>query len=188
VTQKLFGVALGAESAATLVERDPAEARAELGRVQELAREAMEELRSLIFELRPPEIESEGILAALRKHVEVLRRVQGGTPELELELQGEPPREPDRDRELLRIAQEALHNAIRHSGATRIALRLATDNGLLVLEIRDDGNGFDPEAPALRARRLGLTSMEQRARRLSGRLEITSAPGSGTIIRLEAPA
>ena len=172
----------------TLLDVDRDEARAQLARLRELTHEALEELRYLILELRPPELERDGLAITLRKHVEVLRRVQGGVPELELELDGEPPPEPDRDRELLRIAQEALHNAIRHAGATRVALRLATDDGRLVLEIRDDGNGFDPEAPALRASRLGLTSMEQRARRLSGRLEITSVPGSGTVVRLEAPA
>jgi signal transduction histidine kinase len=188
LSQKLFALALAADSAETLLDVDRAQARTQLVRLRELTHEALEELRYLILELRPPELERDGLAITLRKHVEVLRRVQGGAPELELELDGEPPPEPDRDRELLRIAQEALHNAIRHAGATSVALRLATDNGRLVLEVRDNGNGFDPEAPALRARRLGLTSMEQRARRLSGRLEITSEPGTGTVVRLEAPA
>jgi signal transduction histidine kinase len=188
LSQKLFALALAADSAETLLDVDRGEARAQLGRLRELTHEALEELRYLILELRPPELERDGLAITLRKHVEVLRRVQGGAPELELELEGEPPREPDRDRELLRIAQEALHNAIRHAGATRVVLRLSTDDGRLVLEVRDDGNGFDPAAAVLRARRLGLSSMEQRARRLSGRLEITSMPGSGTVVRVEAPA
>jgi signal transduction histidine kinase len=188
LSQKLFALALAADSAETLLDVDRDEARAQLARLRELTHEALEELRYLILELRPPELERDGLAITLRKHVEVLRRVQGGAPELELELEVEPPPEPDRDRELLRIAQEALHNAIRHAGATRVALRLATDDGRLVLEVRDNGNGFDPESPALRAQRLGLTSMEQRARRLSGRLEITSEPGTGTVVRVEAPA
>ena len=188
LSQKLFALALAADSAETLLDVDRGEARAQLARLRELTHEALEELRYLILELRPPELERDGLAITLRKHVEVLRRVQGGAPELELELEGEPPPEPDRDRELLRIAQEALHNAIRHAGATHVVLRLATDDGRLVLEVRDDGNGFDPEAAGLRARRLGLSSMEQRAGRLSGRLEITSTPGSGTIVRVEAPA
>jgi len=188
LSQKLFALALAADSAETLLDVDRGEARAQLARLRDLTHEALEELRYLILELRPPELERDGLAITLRKHVEVLRRVQGGAPELELELEGEPPREPDRDRELLRIAQEALHNAIRHAGATHVVLRLATDDGRLVLEVRDDGNGFDPEAAGLRSHRLGLSSMEQRAGRLSGRLEITSTPGSGTIVRLEAPA
>jgi signal transduction histidine kinase len=187
LSQKLFALALAAESADALLDVDPAGARAQLARLRELAQEALEELRYVILELRPPELERDGLATTLRKHVEVLRRLQGGEPEVELELDGEPAADPDRDRELLRIAQEALQNAIRHAGARHVVLRLEAANGRLVLEVRDDGTGFDPDAPALRARRLGLTSMEQRARRLAGRLEVSSRLGAGTTVRLEAP-
>src|SRR4029077_20139706 len=114
-----------AESADTLLDVDRDAARAQLARLRELAQEAHEELRYLILELRPPELERDGLATTLRKPVEVLRRVQGGAPELEIELDGEPPAEAGRDRELLRIAQEALQNAIRHAGATRVVLHLA---------------------------------------------------------------
>jgi len=187
ISQKLFALALAAESADTLLEVDLAAARVQIDRLRSLSQEALEELRYLILELRPPELERDGLALTLRKHVEVLRRVQAGVPELELALDGEPPPEPDRDRELLRIAQEALNNAIRHAGASVVRLRLEARNGTLVLEVADDGAGFDPQAPAVRSQRLGLTSMEQRARRLAGRLQITSGPGAGTTVRLEVP-
>jgi signal transduction histidine kinase len=187
LAQKLFALALAAESADTLLDVDREAAREQLTRLRELAQEAHEELRYLILELRPPELERDGLATTLRKHVEVLRRVQAGSPELEMELDGEPPAEADRDRELLRIAQEALNNAIRHAGASLVVLRLQASGGRLVLEVRDDGTGFDPAAPALRTQRLGLSSMEQRAQRLAGRLVITSAAGAGTTVRLEAP-
>jgi signal transduction histidine kinase len=187
LSQKLFALALAAESADALLDDDPEGARAQLARLRALAQEARDELRYVILELRPPELERDGLAVTLRKHVEVLRRVQDGEPVLELELDGEPARDGDRDRELLRIAQEALTNALRHAGATRVVLRLAASDGHLLLEVRDDGIGFDPDAPVLRARRLGLTSMEQRARRVGGRLEIASAAGAGTTVRLEAP-
>ncbi len=187
LSQKLFALALAAESADALLDDDPEGARAQLARLRELSQQAREELRYVILELRPPELERDGLAVTLRKHVEVLRRVQDGEPELELELDGEPARDGDRDRELLRIAQEALTNAVRHAEASRVVLRLATGDGRLVLEVRDDGIGFDPEAPALRARRLGLTSMEHRARRVGGVLEIASAAGAGTTVRLDAP-
>src|SRR3954447_10856507 len=77
VTQRLFGVALAAESASTLLERDRDAAAAEMARVGELARAAMEELRAVVFELRPGSLEAEGLATVLRKHVEVLRRVYG---------------------------------------------------------------------------------------------------------------
>jgi signal transduction histidine kinase len=115
----------------------------------------------------------------------VLRRVHPTA--LELELAGKPRLRPGVDEEVFRIAQEALHNALRHARAERIAVRLEENGDGLGLSVSDDGAGFDPAAPALRARRLGLTSMEERARGLGGRLEIESAPGAGTSVRLEVP-
>jgi signal transduction histidine kinase len=187
LSQKLFALALAAESADALLDDDPEGARAQLERLRRLSQEALEELRYVILELRPPELERDGLATTLRKHVEVLRRVQEGEPELELEVDGEPPRDGDRDRELLRIAQEALQNALRHADAHRVVLRLAAVDGRLVLEVADDGIGFDPDAAMLRARRLGLTSMEQRARRVGGVLRIDSSAAAGTTVRLEAP-
>jgi signal transduction histidine kinase len=187
ISQKLFALSLTAESAGALLDVDVEGAREQIDRLRQLSQELLEELRYLILELRPPELERDGLATTLRKHVEVLRRVQAGAPEVELELDGVPPSEDDRDRELLRIAQEALQNAIRHSGASRIVLRLGAAGGRLVLEVRDDGTGFDPQATAVRGRRLGLSSMEERARRLGGELVITSAADAGTTVRLEAP-
>jgi signal transduction histidine kinase len=183
LVQKLFGVVLAAKSASTLLERDGAQARAQVERLGELAQDAISELRSLVFQLRPVAIETEGLAQALRKHVEVLRRVHPIV--LELELEGTPRLRPGVDEEVFRIAQEALHNALRHARATRIAVRLEESDDGLTLAVVDDGVGFDPEAPALRARRLGLTTMEERASELDGRLEIASAPGAGTSVRLE---
>src|SRR3954470_1100397 len=186
VSQKLFGLVLSAESAETLVERDPVAARGELSKVSELAKEALEELRSLVFELRPPDLEKDGLDGALRKHVEVLRRLQ--QRDIRLDVGSQPAPDPRRDREVLRIAQEALQNAVRHADASSIELRLGLQDGRLVLEVEDDGTGFDPDAPELRARRLGLTSMEERAVRVGGELRIRSAPGAGTTVHLEVPA
>jgi len=181
--QKLFGVRLAAQSASTLLERDPGEARAEVDRLGELAQDAIAELRSLVFQLRPAAIEAEGLAAALSKHVEVLRRVHRAA--LEIELVGEPRLRPGVDEEVFRIAQEALHNAMRHSRAGRVAVRLEENGEVLRISVSDDGVGFDPAAAELRTQTLGLTSMEERARELGGRLEIDSRPGRGTRIRLE---
>ncbi len=183
VSQKLFGLVLKAEAAETLLDRDPQAARAQVARLGALAQEALDELRALVFELRPPDLERDGLGGALRKHVEVLRRV--GQAEVELEVEDGSAADPVRDREVLRIAQEALQNALRHAGARTVAVSLRTEAGFVVLTVRDDGTGFDPDAPGLRARRLGLTSMEERAQRLGGRLRIDSAPGAGTTVTLE---
>ncbi|MGH3070754.1 MAG: GAF domain-containing protein [Gaiellaceae bacterium] len=186
VSQKLFGLVLEAEAAATVLERDPEAARERVGKLQVLARDALEELRSLVFELRPPDLARDGLAGALRKHVEVLRRL--GNEQVELAVSGEPDGDEARDAEAFRIAQEALQNALKHAHAGRIAVRVGSENGRLLLEVEDDGVGFDPAAPEVRSRRLGLTSMEERARRVGAELEIRSAPGGGTTVRLETRA
>jgi signal transduction histidine kinase len=183
VSQKLFALVLGAETAATLLDSDSAAAREQVAKLRTLAQDAHEELRSLVFQLRPPDLERDGLVGALRKHVEVVRRLQ--QREIELDLAEGLLRDPERDADVLRIAQEALQNALRHADAGHIAVRLNGDNGRLVLAVIDDGVGFDPADPELRSRRLGLTSMEERARRLGGRLTIRSVAGAGTTVRLE---
>jgi signal transduction histidine kinase len=179
VTQQLFGVALAAESASTLLARDTDGAAAELRRVSELARGAMEELRAVVFELRPGSLEAEGLATVLRKHVEVLRRVSGQSIDLRV---GDPPRlDGASAAQVLRIAQEALGNAVRHAAARHVKVRLDAGG----LSVADDGRGF--EAGAVRGKRLGLTSMAERATELGGTLTVTSAPGEGTTVRLELP-
>jgi len=185
VSQKLFSLVLTAEAAGEQLSRDPEAARASIVRLRTVASEALEELRTLIHELRPPELERDGLCGALRKHVEMLRRLH--RVEIELEVDDDAGSGGRRDEEVFRVAQEALQNAVRHGVPARLGVRLGHRDGTLVLEVSDDGVGFDPADPELRARRLGLTSMEERAQRLGGALEIRSAPGAGTTIRLEAP-
>jgi signal transduction histidine kinase len=187
VSQKLFGVVLAVEAADTLLGTDPTAARAQLVRLRELAHEALGELRELMLELRPPDLERDGLATTLRKHVDLVGRLQPRPVEVGLTVEGALAADPGRDRELLRIAQEGLQNALRHGRAGRIAVLLSAAEDRVVLEVTDDGIGFDPLAPEIRARRLGLSSMEERARRLGGRLEIRSAAGAGTTVRLEAP-
>ncbi len=184
VSQKLFGLVLTAEAAGTLLEQDPSGAREQVMKLQALAQETLDELRALVFELRPPDLEKDGLDGALRKHVELLRRLEPG--QIELVLDGQMSADESRDREIFRIAQEALQNALRHADADLIAVRLKAADGSLLLEVEDDGIGFDPEAPDARSGRLGLTSMDERARRIGGTLAIRSSPGAGTTVRLEA--
>jgi signal transduction histidine kinase len=185
VSQKLFGLVLTAEAAATLLERDSSAAADQVARLRELAQEALTELRELIFELRPPSLEQEGLAATLRKQVEMLRRVHGR--EIELRIAGAADCAPEAEADVLRVAQEALANALRHAGAERIELRMEARDGRLLVVVADDGAGFDPADPALRARRLGLTSMEERARALGGTLAVVSRVGEGTTVTLEVP-
>ncbi len=185
VKQTLFSISLTAEATAQLIDSEPAEAKVQAETMRDLARQAVEEMRSLIFELRPAELESEGLLETLRKHVDVVRRVS----HLDVELRGDSYEAlpVDIERQLLRIAQEALSNAVKHSQATAVTLDLGVTNSRVRLSVRDDGRGFDPDEPGIRGRRLGITSMEERAGELGGELSIESTPGQGTLVVVEAP-
>jgi signal transduction histidine kinase len=185
VTQKLFGVVLAAESGAALLARDRDGAQQQLALVRELAREAMEELRSVIVHLRPAALESHGLAEALARHVEVLRRAHAR--DIALTVEGSAPVAAAIEGDVFRIAQEALHNALRHAGpAAAIAVTLRCEPGRVELVVRDDGAGFEPAAPGLRSGSLGLTTMAERARAAGGTLAIESAPGAGTSVRLVA--
>jgi signal transduction histidine kinase len=185
VTQTLFSVVLTAEAASTLVERDAAGAKAQLERLQSLSRDALQEMRSLIFELRSADLASDGLVATLRKHCEILSRVR--KIEIDVSVEHERGLPADMEQELFRIAQEAVNNALKHAGARRIDVRLLMAPPLVTLTVRDDGRGFDPAAPHIQSKRLGLTSMRERAEALGAKLSVESSPGSGATVRVEAP-
>ncbi len=183
VTQTLFSLSLTAEAAAEIVDRDPAGARDQTRRVAELARDVLGEMRTLVFELRPAALDADGLVATLRKHVEVMGRASG--LDVSLAIDGEVGIDSTIEPEVYRILQEALNNAVKHSGARSIAVEIETRNGHLRAVVTDDGSGFDPKALPVRAKHLGLTSMEERARNIAGILRIDSAPGEGTTVSLE---
>jgi signal transduction histidine kinase len=186
VSQKLFSLRLTADAAATLISADPVRAATELSRVQRLAREASAELRAVLAELRPPALSEDGLVAALHKHVETLRRAHQVALTLEATTTCAVP--SDVEDTIFRVAQEALHNALRHADPNVITVRLETCGDAVVLEVRDDGRGFDATASeAVAARRLGLASMRERAVRLGGTLVVRSEPGAGTVVRVEVP-
>ena len=149
-----------------------------------MARAATQEMRSLIFELRPADLDAEGLVATLRKHVDVLRSVHAA--EIEFKENGYQSLEPAVEREIYRVAQEAVGNALKHAKAGRTRVELGLANGAANLTITDDGTGFDPDAPQARATRLGITSMEERAETIGGQLRIESGP-KGTRVQLEVP-
>ncbi len=185
VTQTLFSVVLTAEAASTLLERDAGGAKAQLERLQALSRDALQEMRSLIFELRSADLASDGLVATLRKHCEILSRVR--KIEIDVSVEGERELPADVEQELFRIAQEAVNNALKHADARRIEVQLAMAPPLVTLTVHDDGRGFDPVAPQIRSKRLGLTSMRERAEALGAELIVESAQGAGTTVRAEVP-
>lgn len=186
VTQKLFSLRLTADAAATLLARDPARAAAQLATVRELAADATGELRAIMVGLRPVDLAGDGLDVALRKQADLLDRAHRA----HVRFDGEPvPGLTAAQQEAaFRIAQEALHNALRHGDPVTVAITLAARDGAAVLQIADDGTGFDTEAsPDTTARRLGLASMRERAVAAGGRLAVTSRPNGGTSVRLTVP-
>ncbi|RIK36247.1 MAG: histidine kinase, partial [Chloroflexi bacterium] len=179
VSQALYGIALGARTARTLLERDPARAGEPLEYVLALAEAGLAEMRALIFELRPESLEQEGLVAALEKQAAALRARQ--RVDVRTSLPAEPPLSLAQKEAFYRIAQEAMHNIIKHARATRIELELTTTPHI-TLCIRDNGIGFD--ASGSFPGHLGLHSMRERAERAGATLSVTSTPGVGTTVQV----
>jgi signal transduction histidine kinase len=184
VAQTLFSLRLTAQAAAALVRRDPDRAIAELETVTTLATEATNELRQIVAELRPPDLSREGLAATLGSRVALLNRVHGAS--ITYTNEGCPKLAPKVEEAMLRVAEEALHNALRHAGATHVTVALRGDDEHSILEVHDDGQGFDP-AKANASHRLGLASMRERSHAVRGHITVASTPGQGTTIRMEVP-
>ncbi|MEU8653025.1 GAF domain-containing sensor histidine kinase [Streptomyces sp. NPDC048737] len=185
VSQKLFSLRLTAQAATTLVDRDPARAKGELQQVAALAAEATDELRAAVVELRPAALDEDGLVATLRTHVQVLDRAHSAR--VTFTAHGVRALPAAQEEAFLRVAQEALHNALRHSGAEHVEVNLHKRGPDTVLRVVDDGSGFDPTAVRRAGRHLGLVSMRDRAGGVGGSLTVQSAPGKGTTIEMEAP-
>ncbi|MGW4033565.1 GAF domain-containing sensor histidine kinase [Streptomyces sp. NPDC004838] len=186
VSQKLFSLRLTAQAAAALVDRDPARAKGELQQVAALAAEAADELRAAVVELRPAALDEDGLVNTLRTHVQVLDRAHSAR--VTFDTWGAKALPAAQEEALLRVAQEALHNALRHSGADRVDVVLARRGPSgAILSVTDNGKGFEPRTVRRAGRHLGLVSMRDRASGVGGRLTVHSAPGKGTTIEMEVP-
>ncbi|MFJ9562041.1 GAF domain-containing sensor histidine kinase [Streptomyces fuscichromogenes] len=185
VSQKLFSLRLTAQAAAALVDRDPSRAKGELQQVAALAAEATDELRAAVVELRPAALDEDGLVATLRTQVQVLDRAH--TAHVTFAAGGFRALPAAQEEALLRVAQEALHNALRHSGADHVDVTVNRRGGGAVLRVTDDGGGFDPHRTRSAGRHLGLVSMRDRASGVGGTLTVESAPGEGTMIEMEVP-
>ncbi|MFD4952289.1 GAF domain-containing sensor histidine kinase [Streptomyces sp. NPDC058451] len=185
VSQKLFSLRLTAQAATALVDRDPARAKGELQQVAALAAEAVDELRAAVVELRPAALDEDGLVATLRTQIQVLDRAHSAR--VTFTARGIRALPAAQEEAVLRVAQEALHNALRHARADHVDVTLDRRGGGAVLRITDDGTGFDPKAVRRAGRHLGLVSMRDRASGAGGRLTVESVPGKGTAIEMEVP-
>jgi signal transduction histidine kinase len=140
-------------------------------------------MRALIFELRPESLEREGLVAALTKQAAALQARHEIV--VSTELCDEPNLPPRTKQELYRIAQEGLHNTVKHARANKVTLRLEQTIDGITMEVRDDGVGFDPTASF--PGHLGLHSMRERVANLGGTFQFESTPGAGTRICVHLP-
>jgi len=183
VSQKLFSIRAKASAAGVLVGRDPDRAVAEIESVASLAGQAHAELRAVIDGLAPPDLAAGELAGSLRSYAVLAGRTHGA--EVRFHAEQLPELGPQRETVVYRVAQEALHNALRHSGAAVVCVSLTARRRRVVLEVTDRGRGF---APGAAPGGLGLASMRERAASAGGTLTVRSTPGEGTLVRLELPA
>jgi signal transduction histidine kinase len=184
VTQKLFSIRAHARAAAVLAGReplDPDRVRAEIEVVGALGAEAHAELRAVIDGLAPPDLQDGGLASSLRRYALLAGRAFG-IP-VTFTAADLPALGVRQEAALYRVAQEALHNALRHSGADAVRVRLARTPRRVTLEVGDDGHGFSLDAPS---GGVGLASMRERAAAVGGALTIRSG-ASGTLVRMTVP-
>jgi signal transduction histidine kinase len=181
VKQQAFAISMNLGTAQTMWEKNPQEAKAKLQTAIELTSQTQHELASLIQTLRPAQLELQNLIPALR---EVLQTWEAQTKIITLySLPNETQLSDEAEQVIFRITQEALANIAKHSGATKVNFALAASKDKMVLEIRDNGRGFDPKAPHSG---LGLRSMRERVEEAGGVFSVGSSK-EGSIVKVEMP-
>ena len=185
LAQGFTGIIIQLEVAEAALRTQPEAARLHVLQARTLARESLAEARRSVWALRPLALEADDIGTALLHLVHKLAG-ESGTP-IGFTLRGVlRPLGPDVEHHVLRLAQEALTNALRHAHATEIRVTLTCGSASLELSVEDDGAGFAVDSPGHQSG-LGLRGMKERAEVLGGKLTITSAPGQGTQARVVIP-
>jgi signal transduction histidine kinase len=184
LSQALFSMVLNAEAANLFFEADPARAKAQIQLLYETANAALKEMRTLIFELRPANLEQEGLAVVLTKHAKLVGDRQGIKVRVDVKGQGRLPLHIEKA--LFRVAQEAMNNVVKHARATEVAIYLNSQENMVFLKIKDNGVGF--EAGVVKPNTLGLTSMRERVEQLGGTFEIGPNPsGQGAMVYVVVP-
>lgn len=183
VKQQTFATLMHLRAARNLLTTNKESAETHVAEAEKLVKQSQQELTLLIAELRPAALEGEGLAVALADYVQVWSKQVGIEPHFQA--QGTRPLPLAVEQALYRVAQEALANVARHSGATHVQVRLQYDAGWVTLLVQDDGHGFSPQK--VQKEGFGLQSMQQRMTALGGSLVINSQPQQGTTIKATAP-
>jgi PAS domain S-box-containing protein len=182
VTQSLFSLTLLAEAGRRLAGAgDLPRVQAHLARLGTTAQQALKEMRLLVYQLRPLELETEGLVGALQQRLDAVERRAG--VETRLLVEGVIRLPSSVEEELYRIAREALNNALKHAAATSVVVRIRIAGEQLELEVTDNGKGFDQDSVGDKGG-LGLVGIRERVERLGGTLTVESSSGHGTQVRV----
>jgi signal transduction histidine kinase len=196
VVQQLFSMRMQAKALQARLDRadaDPAGVRSSAEDLSELSQSALNDLRGLVFELRPLDLSERGLVGAVQAHAADLRAHTGLVVDVHAEDTGEPDLDVETQEDLYRIVQEALHNVVKHAPAAAAAVWFrGTADGGLDIDVTDDGSGADletgaPPADAAGGRTLGLVSMRERAGRWGASLSAGPCPAGGWTVRVRLP-
>jgi signal transduction histidine kinase len=181
VSQSIYGLTLLAEASREYALEGNREPTLHyLERTSETAHQALREMRMLLYELRPPELEELGLEGALRYRLEAVERRVG--LEASITARQTVPISGEHQEALFWIAQEALNNILKHANASRVSLNLRASARRVKMEIADNGQGFGPGGGG---GGMGLIGMRERAEKIGARLSVESAPGKGTRVSVE---
>jgi len=184
LSQSLFSMVLNAEAGLLFFDTEPEKARQQFQLLYETANSALKEMRTLIFELRPADLEQEGLAAVLRKHAKFVAERYG--LRIDVEVKGQSRLALPIEKALYRVAQEALNNVIKHAKATEVKITLNSQENWAKLSVEDNGVGIGQNAA--KPNTLGLTSMRERVEQLGGHFEIGPHPtGTGAQVRVAVP-
>lgn len=185
VAQTLYGLTLQSEAASRkLAAGDIQAVEAYLQGFRTSARQTLQETRRLIFELRPPVLEQDGLIAALLARLEAVESRSG--LRVQMDLPESVQLTPQQEDALYAIAMEALNNTLKHAQAQAVRLSLHKAPGEIRLVIADDGAGFEPQDPASHSG-MGLRSLHERTAQIGGNVSLHSAPGEGTTLEVKVP-
>ncbi|MBN1147781.1 MAG: sensor histidine kinase [Anaerolineales bacterium] len=165
------------------------ETRAKLAEARRLAQNTINELRKIIHGLRPAVLDDLGLAPAIRWYAR--SNLEEAGIQVEIDAPEEPlPLTPEQNTALFRIAQEAINNVARHSGAGKAAIHLGVNAALIRLRVEDDGRGFcaaGDQGEAIRLRQWGLVGIQERVELIGGNFSLTSAPGKGACLQVDVP-
>jgi len=185
VTQSLYSLTLFSEAASEELKAGEIETvSAHLKELRETSHQALQEMRLMIFELRPPELDEKGLALALQERLEAVEARAG--METSLKVNFTERLNPNLELGLYSIGREAMNNILKHSQATKVAITLNKEDEKVIFEICDNGIGLNDSVENFHSG-LGIKGMRERANQIGGSLKLERVPEGGTLLRVEVP-